>query len=1526
MTEQTTPENKATGAVLVVGAGIGGMQASLDLANAGFKVYLVEKSPAIGGIMAMLDKTFPTNDCAMCIMSPKLVECGRHLNIEILTMAELKELSGEPGHFTAHVRQHPRFVDLEKCTGCGDCAEACPIEVPDVFNANLATRKATYKLYPQATPNAFAIEKRGTAPCRSACPIHQRAEGYIALIHEGKYEEAYQTILEDNPFPAICGRICNHRCEDECTRNKVDEPVSIMRLKRFVVDWVWEHGKMQAAGSKMQEAGEEAGEASLNGDTLTRIEEPGDNGTGEEGDKETREEEEKPDLGKVAVVGAGPAGLTCALDLVRLGYRPTVYEALPVAGGMMSVGIPEYRLPQAIIQKEIEAILAEGVELRLNTRVEELDTLFDDGHQAVFLAVGAHAGRKLRIPGADLPEVLLNTDVLRDTALDNGPDLSGKRVFVVGGGNVAMDCARTAVRLGAASVKAACLESCDLMPAHEWEVEEAREEGVEILNAYNFLEITQEDGHVTGMRCCQVDFHCFLPDGRPDMDIIEDTEDVIPADVIIFAIGQGAETDFLADTGIETRRNGTVVVDDELATGRSGVFAGGDMVTGTTFVVDAIAAGHKAARAIDRYIRGADGVPEPILQPVAELPQEELDEGLETGTIVKTPRVPAATRPPAERIRSWAEVERAMTEEEARAEAARCLQCGICSECLACVRACQADAIDHQMVEEMREIEVGAVILTTGVEAYDASQKEEFGYGRYPNVLTSIQFERMLSASGPFASHVIRPSDHRDPERIAWIQCVGSRDSACGQNYCSSVCCMYATKEAIIAQEHDARIKPTIFFLDIRAFGKGFDAYYEKAKTEYGIRYIRSFVSSVKEDPATKNLRLTYAQPDGTTVEEEFDMVVLSVGLVATAEAQEMAQRLGVDLNRYGFAETQEFDPVQTNQPGIFVAGAFRGPKDIPETVVESSAAAAAASRLLAPARGTLTKRKVYPEELDVRFEEPRVGVFVCHCGINIGSVVDVPAVVEYAKTIPGVAYAEHNLYTCSQDTQRKITETVREQDLNRVVVSSCTPLTHEPLFQDTIREAGLNPYLFEMANIREQDSWVHKNNPELATEKAKRLVSMAVAKAQRLRPIYRPSIEIEHNALVVGGGVAGMTAALTLAGQGFPVILIEREEELGGNLSHIHYTLQGNDPQSLLHELVEQVQAHPDIRIHTHTELLEVGGYVGRFQSRLHHKDPGGVEEITHGAIVVATGAEEYTPKSGEYLYGQHPGVLTQRELEEEIVAGTNLPDRASYVMIQCVGSRNEEHPYCSRVCCGVAIKNALKIKENDPGAQVTILFRDIRTYGFQEDYYEEARRKGVIFLEYTADNPPQVTAQGERLQVEVDSPGLGQIVLPPERVVLSTGIVPHEDNMVLAQMLKVPLTQDEFFHEAHVKLRPLDFAADGIYLCGLAHSPKPIEDTIAQAQGAAVRAATLLSKERLEAQAIVAQVNPRMCKGCELCVAACPYDARKMNEETHIAEVIEVLCQGCGACAVACPSGATQHLGFEKMQIYAMIEEALD
>ncbi|MBN1315143.1 MAG: CoB--CoM heterodisulfide reductase iron-sulfur subunit A family protein, partial [Anaerolineales bacterium] len=765
---------------------------------------------------------------------------------------------------------------------------------------------------------------------------------------------------------------------------------------------------------------------------------------------------------------------------------------------------------------------------------------------------------------------------------------------------------------------------------------------------------------------------------------------------------------------------------------------------------------------------------------------------------------------------------------------------------------------------------------------------------------------------------------------VAFIQCVGSRDTSCGNGYCSSVCCMYATKEAVIAKEHDKNIEPTIFYMDIRAFGKGFEQYINRAKDEHGIKYVRSMVSSVREIPGTGNLRVQYAAfepPRGTptVIEEEFDLVVLSVGLEPADGTRELAQRLGLDLNQYGFCEAENFMPTLTGQPGIYVAGGFSEPKDIPETVIEASSAAASASCLLADSRGTLTRQMVYPEERDISEEETKVGVFVCHCGINIGGVVNVPEVVEYAKTLPNVVYSEHNLYTCSQDTQEKITEVVKQQGLNRVVVASCTPRTHEPLFQDTIRQAGLNPHLFELANIREQDSWVHRElGREVATRKAKDLVRMAVAKASKLRPIHGQSFDVNHDALIVGGGLAGMTAALTIADQGFDVVLIEREAELGGNLRHIYTGFDGSDPQKLLQETIGRLTSNGRISVLLNTELREVSGYVGAFESRVREKD-GTWHELHHGAIVVATGAQEIEPL--EYEYGALPGIITQREFEALLVSdeGT-VPE--SVVMIQCVGSRDDKHPYCSRICCSEAVKNALETKRRNPQAQVAILYRDIRTFGFKEDLYREARQNGVVFMEYDPDKKPVVQQKNGKVTVQLAiQPEDETVILEADKVVLSAGIEPLPDNEKLAQLIKVPLDQDGFFLEAHVKLRPLDFAADGIYLCGLAHSPRFIDETIAQAKGAAIRAVTLLAKEQLDATAITAQVNPRLCSACGVCVDTCPYNARVIPEDDgYYAHVIDVLCQGCGACIVSCPNGATQQKGFEFKQIFGVIDAALD
>lgn len=996
---------------MVVGGGISGMQSALDLAEAGFKVYLLEQKPAIGGIMAMLDKTFPTNDCAMCTMSPKLVDVGRHLNVEIITNAEVLGVEGEPGNFKARVLKKARYVDEEKCIACGRCAEECPVKVPSEFDGGLGKRKAIYKMYAQATPNAYAIDR------------------------------------------------------DKC-----------LRLKN--------------------------------------------------------------------------------------------------------------------------------------------------------------------------------------------PKACGK-----------------------------------------------------------------------------------------------------------------------------------------------------------------------------------------------------------------------------------------------------------------CLKVCEAGAINHQMKDEELVLEVGSIILSPGFEPIDPAPYGEYGWGIYDNVITSVQFERMLAASGPFQGHVVRPSDHVEPKKIAFIQCVGSRDIHRGKNYCSAVCCMYATKEAIIAKEHVEGLEATIFYMDIRAYGKDFEKYYDRARLQYGVKYVRSMISSVKELQQSKNLLIRYLTPEGEYREEEFDMLVLSVGLKPSSTAKQLAEAVGVELDSNGFCKCDEFNPSATTKPGIFAGGAFVAPKDIPETVGDASCAAAQAGRVLAESRGTLAQVKEYPPEKDISGAEPRIGAFICNCGINIGSVVKVPEVVEYVKTLPGVVHAEEFLFTCSQDNVERIKERIKEHDLNRVVVASCTPRTHAPLFMASIREAGLNPYLYEQANIREHASWVHQDNPRAATEKAKDLVRMAVEKVKLAKPVHTSFFEINRRVLVIGGGLSGMTAALNLAGQGFGVYLVEKEPQLGGNARHVKYTIDGSDPQKLIADLSSRVNEHPLVEVLTGAEITAVSGYLGNYKTTVEIDSQ--LKVLEHGVVIVASGAEEAKPT--EYLYGEHDGVLTQRELEERL-AGGRLEGVNNVVMIQCVGSRQEGRPYCSRICCTQAIKNALQIKKKNPGARVFVLYRDIRTYGMKEKYYRQAREQGVIFIRYTPEDKPVVNAKGDKIEVKITDPVLErQLVLDADLLVLSTGIVPRKDGEKLSRLYKLPLNADGFYNEAHMKLRPVDFAADGLYLCGLAHSPKLISESLAQANAAAIRAVTLLSKDRLESLGIVATVNEKWCKGCGLCVSICPYDARVIDENKNVAVVREVLCQGCGACVAACPSSASQQNGFEKKQLLTIIDAAI-
>ncbi len=1470
-TSSETPCN-AIGAAMVVGGGVAGIQAALDLANAGVKVYLVEKGAAIGGTMAQLDKTFPTNDCSMCILAPKLVEAGRHENVEILTLAELEKLEGEAGNFTAHVRRHARYVDLDACTGCTDCVSVCPVEYPDEYEVGLVQRRAIYRPYAQAIPNCFAITKRGKAPCRSACPVDQAAQGYVALIAEGKFKEALALIRKQNPLPGVCGRVCHHPCEEECLRGEVDAAVSIRALKRFAADW------------------EVANEPEYSYVDDYEIEKKAE---------------------RVAVVGAGPAGLTCSHDLAFAGYEVHIFEALPFAGGMLRVGIPTYRLPRDVLDRDVGFLEKLGIRFHYNAELGKtftLDDLLEDGYKAAFVGVGAHESLKLRCEGEELEGVVGAVEFLREFN-QKGEVRVGKKVAVIGGGNAAVDAARTAKRLGA-DVTIFYRRTRKEMPADELEIDEALREGVglELLTAPD--DIFGKEGRVVGMRLQRMEL------GEPDesgrrrpVPIEGDTYDV-ELDMVIPAISQAPAIDHLdADEAICLTKWRTVEVDEKTGmTGRAGVFAGGDMVTGPGMVTEAMAQGRRAARGIIDYLNGGEyPVPEPSALPAVESKDVPKDEA------APTPRAEMAELPPAKREGNFDEVELGLTEEQAVAEAKRCLSCGLCSECLECVAACEPEAIRHFDVEKIEEIPVGAVVLAPGFEEFDAALKSEYGYGRLGDVVTSIEFERLLSASGPFGGHLQRQSDGAAPVKVAWLQCVGSRDTTVNRGYCSSVCCMYATKQAVIAREHDANVEPTIFFMDMRSFGKEFDRYIDRAESEYGVRFIRSRVDSVERENG--KLVLKYEDEAGAFSREEFDLVVLSVGLTVDADTKAMLERLGLEVDKYDFVASPPFRPTDTSRAGVFAAGAVAGPKDIPESVTQASAAAARASATVAPARWTETTEASFPAERDIKGEPPRVGVFICHCGINIGGVVDVPAVVEYAETLPWVTYTERNLFTCSEDTQKLIAEKIDEHNLNRVVVASCTPRTHEPLFRETLRESGLNPYLFEMANIREHCSWVHMKQPAEATAKAKELVRMAVARAVNLTPLTDIELPVTQTALVVGGGAAGMTAALGLADQGFETYLVEKENELGGHLHHIKYLPGGAVVGPFLDEFVAKVKGHDKIKLFAGAKLKSVSGFVGNYVSVV--EDKNGEHELEHGVVVVATGAR--MAEHDEFGYGSSDRVVSQRELEEALAAGKVPHDAASVVMIQCVGSRDDEHPYCSRVCCTEAVKNALKLKELEAEADVYVLYRDLRTYGEAEDLYREAREKGVFFARFDPENKPTVAPQGDKVKVKWYDIILGEDVeIEVGLVALAQGTWPDaQANKELAEMLKVPLTADGFFLEAHMKLRPVDFATEGVFVCGLAHNPKTIEESIAQAQAAAARAATILAKPTIKAEGRVAVVNERRCIACGTCERVCPYGAIEVNKEKMLAEVNAGLCKGCGSCAAACWSAAVDIAGITDEQL---------
>ena len=855
-----------------------------------------------------------------------------------------------------------------------------------------------------------------------------------------------------------------------------------------------------------------------------------------------------------------------------------------------------------------------------------------------------------------------------------------------------------------------------------------------------------------------------------------------------------------------------------------------------------------------------------------------------------------------------------------------------CDDCGECVSICPTDAINLSEQPRLITVEVGAIILALGFKVYDADGLEELGYGRFPNVVQAMQYERLASRSGPTEGIITRPSDGKQPSSIAWLQCIGSRDQE--NPFCSSICCMYATKEAILAKQRLGKdIDCSVFIMDERAFNKEYSAYFSKARDQHGIEYNHCRVSEIKEDPRSGDLLVHFATPNGELHQEKFEMVVLATGLQPPESAKYLADNLGIELNQYGFCQTDKFTPLQTTRPGVYVCGAFSSPKEIVETIIDASGAAAEVMRLLNDRLHTheYTRENPFlsinslPPERDLSTEEPRVGVFACTCGETISEVVDIPNLLHSVSHLPSVVSVDMIEYACFPEIQDQLIERIKRENINRVVIAACSNRTHESLFQRSVRMAGLNPYLLEVINLREQCSFVHHDQVPQANKKAIEMVRMAVGRVLASKPVAKQRHECLPSALVIGGGVSGMTSALAIADSGYEVHLVERSQTLGGNLQNLYYVAEGYNPQRLLRDLVNRVRAHTRIIVHTRTEVVGHSGHVGHFRTVLQTRRNGHSDSvfIEHGVTIVATGAQE----TRHHALLDYPQVITQQDLEEKIIHHPeDIAALHDVVMIQCVKPEGTQD-YCSRICCTNTIKNAIRLKLFNPKCQVTVLYKNVVTYGFREEYYTEARRLGVVFVRYTDEKPPEIIFKDNQLYVQVYDISLDRMLtLPTDLIPMSMPIAPSKGTEELAHMLRVPLSSEGFFEEAQMKLRPMDFMRDGIFLAGMAHYPKFIEESISHALAASGRALSLLSQETLYLGGVIAEVDPEKCVGCLTCMRTCPFEIPRIIEEEGrpgvgglggAAFIDAALCQGCGTCTGECPANAIQLIHYTDEQM---------